>query len=152
MFIKKIDLMLFNSHIANINTCFSLITLMPDKHDEIYQIYENILGGTFLQTLELSLTMSVSSNLLIEMLKSLSYLYQALKYDRLRTVLETSFLVHPATLKALMQNINDKRPEIRYYTCAMMGAMANNVKNLGTLILDDKNHLYAISNCISQIR
>lgn len=87
MFIKKIDFMMFNSNISGINNCFSLITLMPEKKEEIYQIYENILGGNFLETLQFALTMNVSENILIEMLKSLCYLYQSLKYERIRKIL-----------------------------------------------------------------
>jgi hypothetical protein len=54
--------------------------------------------------------MSVSESTLVEMLKALSYLYQSLKDERIRKMLETSFLLHPATLKGLMLSINDKRP------------------------------------------
>jgi hypothetical protein len=59
MFINKIDIMLFTSNLANINTCFSLITLYPAKTEEILALYEKIITGTFLQTLQFSLTTSV---------------------------------------------------------------------------------------------
>jgi hypothetical protein len=60
--------------------------------------------------------------------------------------------MHPATLKGLMQNINDQRPNIRYYTCALMSVMVNYAETLRSLILSEKNLLYSISNGISQIR
>ncbi len=40
--------MIFNTNIESINLCFSLINLFPNKQSEIFQIYENILKGTFL--------------------------------------------------------------------------------------------------------
>lgn len=51
MHINKIDFMMFSKIIVNINSCFSLINLYPNKENEILQIYEKILAGTFLQTL-----------------------------------------------------------------------------------------------------
>lgn len=86
------------------------------------------------------------------MIKCLCYLYQSFKYEKIRKILEQSFLVNPATCTGLLQTINDKRPEVRYYTCAMMALMVNNVPAVPLLVLNNKELLYSISNGIAQIR
>ena len=65
-FLQGINTMTFSSHIYQINRCFSLCTLFPDKIDEIVWIYEQVVKGSFLPTLEYMLTMSnLDSQLLI---------------------------------------------------------------------------------------
>lgn len=59
LFVSKIDFMIFSSNIESINSCFAMINLYPEKTSEIIQIYETVLSGTFLQTLQFALTMNV---------------------------------------------------------------------------------------------
>ena len=65
-------------------------------HKAIFVVYENVvtsLKGNFLQNLEYMLTMNIDDLILVEILKTLCYLYQAIKYDSIHRLLKQTFLL-----------------------------------------------------------
>lgn len=131
------DAMSVNSNIYKINQCFSLCTLFPQKTDEITSIFTAILKGNFLPTLEYMLTMNIEDLILVEILKTLCYLYQCIKFDPVITLLKQSFLLSPQTMKGLMQNMLDSRIQLRYYSCVMATLMVHRVPGFRREVISD---------------
>ena len=132
------DTNLISNNIDKINRCFSMCTLFPENTEQIIRIFEEVLKGNFLSTLEYVLTMNLNDLILIEILKTLCYLYQASKFPSINRILTQSFLFNPHTMKGLMNNISDSRVAIRYYTCVISTLIVHRIPSFRQEIIIDK--------------
>lgn len=86
--------------------------------------------------------MDFADDLLIEVLKTLCYVYQSLRFERLRIHLQQSFLLRAETAMSLMRNMLSEKIPIRYYSCVMSTLIIHRLPAIRSEILLEGKDLF----------